>query len=195
MSENRNEERQALRIEMMKRRAAMSQEQVQWLSAAIVTRMADLVPLIRAQRIMVFASINNEVDLRPFIQQQAEQGKIIFLPRTNKDGNLDAVEFKGWENTKTGAFGICEPQGEETDIAQIEAVIVPGLVFDGHGFRLGYGKGYYDRFLCLLASTVFTCGVCYEFQVVDNVYPHIGDVPVHWIVTEKSELAINWDFF
>jgi 5-formyltetrahydrofolate cyclo-ligase len=187
--------RQGLRAKMAEHRRQMSLQQVQTYSGQIAAKLMALTPLLKAQTIMGFISIDNEVDLRPLLNQLLGQGKTILLPRVEKDGSLAAVEFKGWQDTRAGAFGIPEPIGEKTSLENIDMVIVPGLVFDGHGYRLGYGKGYYDRFLRLLPATTFACGVCYEFQIVDDVDPHGGDMPVHWIVTEKSELVLNWDFF
>jgi len=187
--------RQALRQEMGERRASLSPEQVAAYSRLISGKLRQLEPIINARSIMGFASIRNEVDLRSFLEEQATQGKTILLPRVEKDGALAAIEFTGWQHTRPGAFNIMEPSAINASTTDIDVVIVPGLVFDGNGFRLGYGKGYYDRFLKILSKNTFICGVGYDFQVVDNVCPHAGDVPVHWIVTEKSELVINWDFF
>lgn len=187
--------RSALRQQMMDRRAQLTPAQVAAYSRLITGKMNELEPLINARSIMGFASISNEVDLGFFLEKQAAQGKTILLPRVESDGALAAIEFTGWQHTRPGAFNIREPMGPEVTTSDIDVVIVPGLVFDGHGFRLGYGQGYYDRYLKRLPKNTFICGVCYDFQVVDSVCPHAGDVPVHWIVTEKSELAINWDFF
>ena len=193
--ESQEQHRQGLRKEMGDKRAALSSGQVETYSRWIGRKLSELEPLINARNIMGFASINNEVDLRYFLDEQAIKGKNILLPRVEKDGALAAIEFAGWQHTEVGAFNIREPIGLEFSPADIDAVIVPGLVFDGHGFRLGYGKGYYDHYLQRLSQSTFICGVCYDFQVVDSVCPHTGDVPVHWIVTEKSEVVINWDFF
>lgn len=193
--ESKDMQRQVLRKEMGDRRASLSALQIETYSNLIAGKLMELEPLISARNIMGFASVRNEVDLRPFLQGQADLGKTILLPRVEKDGGLAAVEFSSWESTRLGAFGIAEPVGSDFPLAKIDAVIVPGLVFDAYGYRLGYGKGYYDRFLKLLPKSTFICGVCYEFQVVDNIIPNDEDVPMHWIVTEKSELVINWDFF
>ena len=104
-------------------------------------------------------------------------------------------EWTGWEDIQAGPFGIREPLGKAFDPRLIEAVLVPGLVFDYKGYRIGYGKGYYDRFLPHLSDSAFICGVCYEFQVVENIFPHQHDIPMHWIVTDHSELVISWDYF
>ncbi len=191
---NDHEHRQLMRREMGEKRGLLTAGQVQDHSRAIAARLQDLHPFVQATAIMGFAGIGNEVDLTAALQKWAES-RTVLLPRVEKNGQLAAVKFEGWEQTRSGVFGIREPGGSPVNPSTIDMVIVPGLVFDGKGYRLGYGKGYYDRFLKLLPARTFVCGVCYDFQVVDTVWPHESDVPMHWIVTEKSELAINWDFF
>ncbi|MDD2509814.1 MAG: 5-formyltetrahydrofolate cyclo-ligase [Syntrophomonas sp.] len=187
--------RQSLRKGMLESRNAMSPSEVEEFSRCIGCRLEELEPLRQAKSIMGFAAVKNEVDLRPFLKQQRGQGKRIFLPRVESAGEMAAVEFQGWEQCASGPFGIREPLGKAVPAAEIDVVLVPGLVFDARGYRLGYGKGYYDRFLAGIGERVFKCGVCYEFQLVDDSFPDSLDVPVHWIVTEKSELVVNWEFF
>lgn len=188
-------QRSELRKLMSERRAGLSRNQVTDYSRLISGKLAQLEPLIKAHSIMGYASIGNEVNLDAFWEEQAHQGKTIFLPRVEEQGNLAAVKFAGWEYTRTSTFNIREPIGAAVSARDIDVIIVPGLVFDGRGYRLGYGKGYYDRLLSDLSKNTFVCGVGYDFQVVDTIHPHAGDMPVHWIVTEKSELAIDWNFF
>ncbi len=187
--------RQDLRKKMSEHRASLSAKQVDNYSSLIAAKLSQLEPIINARRIMGFSTIRNEVDLRFFMEAQKDQGKRLLLPRVEKSGELAAVEFEGWQSTRPGAFGILEATGPVCSLDEIDVVLVPGLVFDAQGFRLGYGKGYYDRFLQLLQKKTFICGVCFEFQVVDDIMPHSGDVPMHWIVTDKSELVIDWDYF
>lgn len=184
-----------LRQTMAKQRTALTTAQVQYYSGQIKDKIMELEPVHKAARIMAFAGIRNEVDLLPLLEQWRQEGRTILLPRVEENGRMEAVQWKGWEHIKPGPFGIREPVGEPFDPAQIDVVLSPGLVFDYRGYRLGYGKGYYDRFLPRLRPHAFICGVCYEFQVVENVHPHAGDIPVHWIVTDRSELVINWDYF
>jgi len=188
-------QKDVLRKNMMVERNKLSPAQVRELSRKIAYKLWQLEPIRMAKVIMGFASIRNEVDLTPFMEQAGTKNKVILLPRIGQGGEMEAVEFRGWEYTAKGRYGIREPLGKPYAAENIDAVLVPGLVFDGNGYRLGYGKGYYDRFLKLLGKSVFICGVCYEFQLVENVFPHESDIPMHWIVTDKSELAINWDYF
>ncbi len=187
--------KQELRKQMSEQRLGLTATQIEQYSASIAAKLSQLEPIVKARQIMGFAAIRNEVDLRLCLAAQQAQGKKILLPRVEESGDLAAVEFTGWLSTCPGSFGILEPTGVTSSLHDIDVVLVPGLVFDAHGYRLGYGKGYYDRFLKQLPAKTFICGVCYEFQVVDSINPHAGDVPVHWIVTEKSELVIDWNFF
>ncbi|MGS0765420.1 5-formyltetrahydrofolate cyclo-ligase [Syntrophomonas curvata] len=186
--------RDSLRKKMAARRKDMSSLEVDELSAQIFKRLEQLQPLAGAQVIMGYSSIKNEVNLIPWLVQLKEQGRTILLPRV--EGNcLEAIELKDWDDMGRGSFGIREPRGEAFAVEKIDVVLVPGLVFDANGYRLGYGKGYYDRFLPRLSKQCFNCGVCYEYQVADNVFPNPADVPVHWIVTDRSEIAVDMSFF
>jgi 5-formyltetrahydrofolate cyclo-ligase len=183
-----------LRTEMQEKRMKLNAQDIALASQAIGNKLAELEPLKKALTIMAFCPIRNEVDLSDFFTDQQNQGKKIFLPRINSDGELEAAELRP-NSLRRGTFGIPEPIGEVVPPETIDAVLVPGLVFDGGGYRLGYGKGYYDRFLSMVPARVFKCGVCYEFQVVDNIYPREKDIPMHWVVTDRSELVIDWNFF
>lgn len=184
-----------IRQDMVFRRKALTVEEVQQLSGQIALKVEELHPVKDAQCIMAYASIGNEVDLLPLIEKWRQEGRTILLPRVEAGGRLEAIRWDGWDNIKPGPFGIREPVGDAFDPAQIEVVLAPGLVFDFKGYRLGYGKGYYDRFLPRLNDQAFICGVCYEFQVVEDVHPHPADIPMHWIITDRSELVINWNYF
>jgi 5-formyltetrahydrofolate cyclo-ligase len=175
----------ALRSEMKAQRGLLDMKQIEQASLAIARRLNDLLPVQKAKTIMGYAAMKKEVNLDAFYEQQLQLGKTIFLPRVEGD-QIKPVKWNGWKDIKVSSFGVREPLGEEFPAAEIDVVLVPGLAFDPGGFRVGYGRGYYDRFLPGLRSDAFKCGICYEFQVVDSTFPHDRDVPVHWIVTEKS---------
>ncbi|MGI5922056.1 MAG: 5-formyltetrahydrofolate cyclo-ligase [Syntrophomonadaceae bacterium] len=186
--------RDKLRRQMKRRREQLSASQVQEFSHLIMHKLAELEPVKRARSIMYYAAINHEVDLGPLIEREY-LSRHVLLPRIEANGLMAAVQYTGWSRTHESRFGILEPEGAAYPVENIDVVIVPGLVFDFNGYRLGYGKGYYDRFLARLSPRTFICGVGYEFQIIDNIFPHEKDLPVHWIVTEKSELVIDWNYF
>ncbi len=188
------EVRSKLRQEMSQRRNQLSVDLIKAYSAAICEKLEELVDIQNARTIMGFSAFGNEVILMPYLETLIND-KTILLPRVEKGGEMAAVPFTGWDNMGNGPFGIKEPLGEAFDVSKIDVVIVPGLVFDPNGYRLGYGKGYYDRFLKGVRKDTFLCGVCFDFQVIANIHPHERDVPVHWIVTEKSEVVVDWEHF
>lgn len=188
------EVRQNLRQEMLHKRNELAKDTIKLYSETICQKLKELPDIENARNIMGFSSFGNEVILMPFLESLLTD-KQILLPRVEKGGEMVAVPFTSWDNVKSGPFGIKEPVGEPFDKEKIDVVIVPGLVFDPNGYRLGYGKGYYDRFLKGLRKDSFFCGVCFDFQVIDNIHPTERDVPVHWIVTEKSEIVVDWNHF
>ncbi|MEN6349810.1 MAG: 5-formyltetrahydrofolate cyclo-ligase [Syntrophomonas sp.] len=179
------------RSSVLAARKNLSPAQVADYSEKIARRLETLEPIKEARTVMGFFPINNEACLLTFLNNCLLDRRRVLLPRMEGDGNIIAVEFTGWEQTSTGKFGIREPLGTEFAVGDIDVVLVPGLVFDKHGYRLGYGKGYYDRFLARPGIKAFKCGICYEFQLVEDVFPHQNDIPVNRIITEESELVIG----
>jgi 5-formyltetrahydrofolate cyclo-ligase len=84
-------------------------------------------------------------------------------------------------------MGIPEPAVDATTVApeRVEVAVVPGVAFDRHGRRLGYGRGFYDRWLAR-APKALRVGVCHAFQLVDGVPARDGDVPMHIIITPEE---------
>lgn len=195
MMDNIMASRRSLREEMKGRRSQMTQEEVRAASDKIAARVMELEPVKRARTLMGFSSINQEVELWSLLNNCQKAGKKVLLPRVRADKKLEAAEYTSREELIPGVYGILEPTGATHPEQDIDVVLVPGLVYDAQGYRLGYGAGYYDDFLPRLRKDTFICGLAYEFQVINNVYPHERDIPVHWIVSERSELVLNWDFF
>ncbi len=187
--------RKSLRQNISAVRNNMTEEEIWTRSKKIANRLLDLEPVQKAKTVMGFHSIRNEVNLMPFMEQMKQAGKIIVLPRVIDSRLMEPVVYQSSDQMTVGYHGILEPRGDACPPEDIDVVLVPGLVFDARGYRLGYGAGYYDRFLPMLKNNAFICGVCYEFQVVDTVYPQDHDVAVNWVLTDLSEIVIDWDYF
>ena len=182
-----NLKRQEMRRKMTAIRNQLTLAEVTQYSQQIADRVSQLQPLQKAQVIMGFAAFKNEVRLMPLLEKWKAQGRTILLPRVEKAGNMVAVEYTGRENTAAGPFGIREPLGEPFDTSKIEVVLTPGLVFDYKGFRLGYGKGYYDRFLNEnKINNFFLLGFGASFQVQEELPQGKWDYPLNAICTEKG---------
>jgi len=165
---------------------ALSPDAVTAKSRMINAHLDTLAPLNAARVIMGYAPFRQEVDVMPWLLKRLEAGVTVLLPRVVAGtGDLEAVPLVMDEQMLTNKLGVNEPTGDRVDPAIIEAVIVPGVVFDRRGYRLGYGKGYYDRFLPRLKSEAFCCAVAYELQVVDEVPVAAHDYRLPCLVTES----------
>lgn len=125
-----------------------------------------------AQRVLIYNPLPNEIDVLPILQKYKAQ-KQFFMPVVADDNTLKILPYT--DEQKIGAYGIGEPVGTEfIDISTIDLVIVPGVGFTADGYRLGRGKGYYDRLLS--GAKTYKIGVCYTCQIepgiVETVEPH-----------------------
>ena len=127
---------------------------------------------------LLYSSIGDEARTDRLIEELSALGKKVYLPRVEGE-NIVAVPYG---NLKKGAFGIDEPEGEAY-YGAIDVVVVPLLAINSRGFRLGYGKGYYDRFLS--ANKAFAVGYGYDFQR-DEFDEDKWDMPVKAFVSEKG---------
>lgn len=144
--------------------------------------LASMAPFMLADKILLYHSLPDELSTREFIEAYASK-KQFFLPRVN---GLD-LEILPYEKSRLhlGAFQIEEPDGADTvDISEIDLVVVPGVAYDRACNRVGRGKGYYDRLLSQTRAT--TVGVAYHCQVFDEVDTEEHDIPVHFVITEKT---------
>jgi len=133
---------------------------------------------------------DGEVETEQMIRDFLEIGKKILIPITDKPHRrLIFSELRDYDAELTlGTFNIQEPKREYRRIIppnQTALVTVPGIVFDLRGYRLGYGFGYYDRFLSSLNVETPTIGLAFEFQIENKVPIENHDIPVHRIITEK----------
>lgn len=143
-----------------------------------------------AASVMFFMTHGSEVLTDDAIRSALAEGKTVALPRIDpKTGVLSAVKVVSLdEDLVTGAYGIREPRsGKRLRPGSLDAVLVPGLAFDRAGNRIGYGKGYYDRWLCRIKREK-RISLAYDLQIVRAV-PHTSlDLPVGMIITEKRVL-------
>ncbi|WP_078577052.1 5-formyltetrahydrofolate cyclo-ligase [Salipaludibacillus agaradhaerens] len=148
----------------------------------------------QASTIGVTVSIKNEINTLPIIEQAWQEGKQIVVPRCRRsDNSLLFYHLTCWEELQESFYGLQEPDVNKCSLRKrcdIDLVIVPGLVFDEKGYRIGYGGGYYDRFLtgeCPFS----TISLCYEFQVTKTLPIDTYDRPVNWLVTPERVIKTN----
>lgn len=178
------DQKKVLRKSYLKMRRALSRDSVEQKSYNIIQNIKKaLDPEFKS--FMFYIPINHEVDLLPFVKELFQAGKIILFPKLI---DLDHIEpyiiHDLFYDFKLGAFNIPEPDTERYEGA-IDAIYVPGLVFGEDGGRIGYGKSYYDRFL-RKANVSQVNGVCFDFQILNQVPCSDLDYPMEQIISESG---------
>ena len=153
-------------------------------SANILTALEAHPAFRAANTVLLYHSLNDEVDTHEFIRKWSNKKRIL-LPVVVGD-DLELRIYTGPENMSIcGVYGIEEPTGEAfTDYAAIDFIVVPGVAFDAKGNRLGRGKGYYDRALTKLQS--YRIGVCFQFQLLPHIPVEATDLPMDEVWTEQG---------
>ena len=143
-----------------------------------------LIPhLANADTLLIYSALPDEVPTQSLIDELVAQGKTVLLPRVVNDTDMELRQYTGTQDLQVGAFGILEPTGELfTDYEKIDVAVIPGMAFDKEGHRLGRGKGSYDRFLRLLSNT-YKIGICFSWQLVDEVPTDEHDILMDQIMT------------
>ena len=119
--------------------------------------------------VLAYSALPDEVTTQVLIDELAEQGKTILLPRIVNDTDMKLCRYTGLQDLQVGAYGILEPREELfTDYDTIDVAIIPGMAFDTDGHRLGRGKGYYDRLLTRIPY-LYKIGLCFSWQMIDHV--------------------------
>lgn len=146
-------------------------------------------PLVSGRKsIMLYASIGSEVDTAPFFAAAQERAMRIAYPRVVRaERFMEAVWIESYDQLAPGVMGILEPQAllPPARPDEIDLIIVPGLAFDPRGYRIGYGAGYYDRFLPK-ATRAVRIGLTYDCCIFATLPYESHDERVHWLLSETS---------
>jgi 5-formyltetrahydrofolate cyclo-ligase len=158
-------------------------------SKEIYNRLCKVEEYLRSKKVMYYVSFNSEVDTQYMINEELrKREKKIYVPKVEGD-NLLIFELSGFDELRPGFRNILEPIGENRlpeDPKKMDVVIVPGVVFDLLGNRIGYGGGYYDRFL--RGTYAVKIGLAFDIQIIDNLSPVISpqDEKVDILISEEG---------
>ncbi len=182
-----------IRKKILHKRDQLSQDEITELSLKIQERLRSVEEYDSAKVVLFFHSFKSEVDTLPEIKRRLSMGLPTALPCTKiKERRLECYLIRSVGDLIQGSFSIMEPDPEKCqriDPGIIDAVIVPGSVFDRRCGRFGYGGGFYDRFLLSDASQAVRIALAFSFQVMDNEIPvKSHDQFMDLIVTEKETI-------
>ena len=163
-------------------RKTLSKEFIKKASESILKKAQSILPVDKL--IFIYVSMQGEVDTASFLKEY----KRVCVPRCEKGKIMEAVT--GFSSLKKSPFGVEEPvDGYSVD--DIYGAIIPGLAFTENMDRIGFGAGYYDRFLNKHGG-IKKVAVCFDFQIRDDFSSEPHDVKMDYIVTEKRIIKGNW---
>ncbi len=142
-----------------------------------------LAALADKQSFLVYHSFGSEADTHAVISALLALGKTVYLPRTEGD-EMVAVRYNAGDGLKKSSFGIMEPAGEAFS-GDADCALIPLLAVNGEGYRLGYGGGYYDRYLARHGNTL-KVGIGYYFQLIDDKFQQEHDIKLDMFICERG---------
>ena len=175
-----------LRKQVLQEMKAIPREQKQAMDQALTEGLLQHPFYQEANTIATYLSFPHEFQTHELIEQALRDGKKVLIPKTYPKGRMDFVVYNPQQLVKT-SFGLLEPQGnlEVVDASQIDLIHVPGLAITTEGYRIGYGGGYYDRYLEHFTghsmSTIYLC------QIRDFM-PEDHDIPVQEVLIDEGNL-------
>ncbi|MCI6237596.1 MAG: 5-formyltetrahydrofolate cyclo-ligase [Porcincola intestinalis] len=169
-----DEEKKAIRARIRKLRAQMTREEIGQRSLEIWKRVLESGVYRSCSAVYIYMSLPGEVETRTLIQRAWEDGKKVAVPKTDLEKRqLRFYEIRSFGQVRPGVMGILEPSEVEgarsvPDPDDATLMIVPGVAFDRQRHRIGYGGGFYDRYL-ELHPLLQTAAAAFDFQILDRV--------------------------
>ena len=178
-----NNKKKEIRNRIRELKKGFSFEEKRDKSTIILDKLEKNISFLNANTVMIYWSMNDEVNTHDFILKWYKTKKII-LPAV-KGENLELKVFSGIESMKEGeSYKILEPVGETfLDYDKIDIIVVPGVAFDKSCNRLGRGKAYYDKLL--KNCNAKKIGICFDFQIVNKVPVDKYDIKMDFVISEK----------
>ena len=203
--QNITDEKRCIRKNMLALRDAMAPAIRMEKSSRIVKTLLSTEAYRSADVILTYVNYQSEVITTALIERVLADRKLVFAPKV-EENDMNFYRITGMKCLKEGYRGILEPSGDEIFSEKISCgkiscgnskntlMIMPGVVFDEKRHRIGYGKGFYDRYLMRmeeLGITIHTLALCFECQVLQNIPYGIHDRKPDFVLTEKRLIGVK----
>lgn len=177
-----------LREHILAKRNALSLERRTALSKTIIQNVIALPAYQHADILFCYLHFGSEVMTTNLIAHALQNGKCVALPRVERKNHMQFYRYDETISLIKNRFGIDEPDVQKTQKITPQKnsfMIVPGVVFDQHNYRIGYGKGFYDRYLAQFPA-LQTCGIAFSCQNIDEIPHEKHDKALNWVITENA---------
>jgi 5-formyltetrahydrofolate cyclo-ligase len=188
--------KQTLRKQLLAEREALSADMVHACSIAAQGHISGLQEWKKARQIVLYVAFRNELDTSELLRQAWRDGKTVLLPRVDPErkGEMDLCPCRGEHELLRGTFGVrepdplaCPPMSPDHPEFGPDLLLTPGLGFDRQGNRLGFGAGYYDRYLAHPSmKRTLKIGFAYSFQILPELPADPWDVRMNALCSEKE---------
>ncbi|MBO5408194.1 MAG: 5-formyltetrahydrofolate cyclo-ligase [Clostridia bacterium] len=180
-------EKKELRNQLRTIRNNLSEYEIEDSSQKITKQIIKEPWFVSAKTVLLYRSANSEVKTDLLWKACRDMGKICLFPKCISKTEMIAVQAAEAVEFSLSAYGIMEPvSNEEISKHNIDLIFVPGLGFDKQKYRIGYGAGYYDRYLKDFSG--ITCGLCYEKTLRESVFSESHDISLSYLATESGVL-------
>lgn len=180
--------KQEIRKQIQKLRDALSPEEWKEKTDAICERVISSDMFREATDVLCYVNIKSEVGTGAIIEEAWRLGKNVWVPKVISDEQMEFYCIHSFSDLSVGAFGISEPDGTgKVNCPEFALMIVPGVAFDLSGNRIGYGKGYYDRYIERCAH-LDTMGIAFDIQLLEKLPADACDQPLDAVITETLTL-------
>ena len=176
-----NSEKTSLREFLLEKRDGTSFDLMKIASKSILKKLKKIESFRNAQKIGAYYPIGSEILTQDIMQEALSEGKEVFLPKVIGK-NMEFRKIENFSNLENGSFDIMEPRNECPADNNLDVILVPTVGISPTGVRLGYGHGFYDRFLA--ENKIETISLTLEKQIIKNIPRSDHDVIINWIVTE-----------
>ena len=183
----------SLRSQLLAQRRALCPDLWSSSSLAAQLNLLSLVEYAKAGCIALYAPVHNETDTGLILSSAFQAGKRVLYPAVCGP-HMVFRSVERIEELREGAFGIMEPcsNGIDHQADEADLIVVPGVAFDMAGHRVGYGKGFYDRFLHHPDCRAYLVGLCHDFQLIDAEIPaDAHDIPMGIVISDKRIIRIS----
>ncbi|MGG7059323.1 5-formyltetrahydrofolate cyclo-ligase [Clostridium nigeriense] len=188
------EKKKTLRNKILSIRDSLNIEEKEIMDNKILNELIRTDLYKKAKSIFIYLSFGTEIDTNKIIDKALEDKKEVYIPKIYKfDKSMKAIRLNSFKDLEKNSMGILEPIDDNNFIEKedIDLIIVPGVVFDFKGNRIGYGGGYYDRYLEPIKDLRNKVVLAYDLQIIDIIEPEAHDITFDYIITNTKFRKIN----